>query len=189
MKIVKLAKLFYKLLKKAFIPTRMAIPQIQAAMPKIIKAKGNDFAQRYLFLFQEAFKEHDQLYLIIANTLDGKVGIATGFSKKSFDRVAEDAMKTLRMLVDFILELFDDDIKKARIQGRMDSVEKGYQEAFEMYYRYILPKKKPKDKLPITVALSVKFHSNYHGLLDFLLRESYKQILTEEISDYEPFEY
>lgn len=170
MKIIKAANLFYKiayLLKYAFIPTRQAIPIIKSQLKYLSEKIGPEAAERYLFLFEQAFSAHDALYDVIDQTLSNS--FMSKFKRKEFDVVAEESMKDLMRLVDFIKNHFND-ISVPSIDGRFNAVSNGFNKSLEYYYQYILP----KEKIPpeTSIIMSMKFHSTYHGLLDYLLRNT-----------------
>ncbi len=193
MKIVQAIELFYKLsglLKEAFIPTREAIPQIKSVMPLIMKTQGREFAERYLFLFEQAFKEHDVLYNVVANTLDGK-GVGFFSRTQPFDKVAEEAMNALNKLIAFVIKniIQNDDMEEAQIQGRLNAVKKGYEESLEYYYKFYAKGMTPPSILNATASFTLKFHSTYHGLLEYLLRITFNKLTNRPLKMYQPFEY
>jgi hypothetical protein len=171
MNILKAANLFYKLsglFKLAFISSGEAISNIKSQISNIAEIRDPQYAERYLYLFEQAFHAHDELYSVIDQTLNTGL-FSRIMRRKSFDRVAEDAMKNLIKLVEFLKDGLDQ-IEAARIEGRFNVVATGFNDAMEYYYRYI----EPNQKLPSNAAdvFSFKFHSRYHGLLEYLLNST-----------------
>lgn len=171
MKITKLAKLFRRLTKLAYIKTPDVLNLIMANKNKIITQYSTDVFEQFEFKFGYAFSAHDELYDSIAS-LDRSTAIGTMlFAKKDFDKLADKSLKAATRLVDFLKStIITDEIEQAKIAGRFELVQKGHIEALEYYFRFTaINKPMPMEGL---VKMSFGYHSALHGFLEYLLIKS-----------------